>query len=170
MLNDRLLPPCPMLWLARQRNRSLVPFDSEMVPPPDHDPAIAMNGCEVSGLLSGWGAGAGTGIAVFSGAAGVSGSRALSCAAPGDDRSASANMSATRWQAIFVFIVPEPSAKFIGDDRRRNELASILWWNEHVSDAAHRADRVGMRRIDFDLAAQPRDAQVDGAIERLHFA
>ena len=47
---------------------------------------------------------------------------------------------------------------------------SILWRHEHVADAAHGADRVGVRRIDLDLAAQARDAQVDRAIEGFHFA
>ena len=45
---------------------------------------------------------------------------------------------------------------------------SILGRDEHVADAAHGADGLWMRRVDLDLAAQAGDAQVDGAIERLH--
>jgi hypothetical protein len=44
------------------------------------------------------------------------------------------------------------------------------WRHEHVANAAHSANGVGMRRIGFDLAAQASDAQVDGAVERLHLA
>jgi hypothetical protein len=42
--------------------------------------------------------------------------------------------------------------------------------HEHVTDAAHGADNVGVRRIRLYLAAQAGDAQVDGAVERLHLA
>ena len=42
--------------------------------------------------------------------------------------------------------------------------------DEHVADAAHRTDRLGMGGVGFDLAAQPGDAQVDGSIERVGLA
>jgi hypothetical protein len=42
--------------------------------------------------------------------------------------------------------------------------------HEHVTDAAHGADNVGVCRIRLYLAAQAGDAQVDGAVERLHLA
>src|SRR4051812_44735348 len=45
-------------------------------------------------------------------------------------------------------------------------LLSILWRHEHVADPAHGADRLGMGRIDLDLAAQPGDAQIDRPVER----
>ena len=42
--------------------------------------------------------------------------------------------------------------------------------HEHVTDAAHGADNVRVRRIGLYLPAQAGDAQVDGAVERLHLA
>ena len=42
--------------------------------------------------------------------------------------------------------------------------------DEHVADPAHCLDRLGMGGIDLDLASQPGDAQVDGAIERVGLA
>src|SRR4029078_9042261 len=47
---------------------------------------------------------------------------------------------------------------------------SILRRNEHIADPAHGADRVGMRWSGLDLAAQPRAAEVDGAVEGFHLA
>src|SRR5215510_9215270 len=53
---------------------------------------------------------------------------------------------------------------------KSRSMVSALRWNEHVAYPAHRADRLGMGRVDLDLAAQPGDAQVDGAIERVGLA
>src|SRR5215208_3161076 len=112
MLNDRLLPPWPTLWWARQRNRSFVPFDSEMVPPPDHDPAMAVNGCWPSDC------GAAAGVSIFSGAAGFSGSRPFSCATLGDGDSASASTSVAasviHRRVTFDFMVVNSQQNFIG--------------------------------------------------------
>jgi hypothetical protein len=42
--------------------------------------------------------------------------------------------------------------------------------HEHVTDAAHGADNVGVRRIGLYLPTQASNAQVDSAVERLHLA
>ena len=53
--------------------------------------------------------------------------------------------------------------------RRRRCFSSGSGY-EHVADAAHGADNVGMCGIGLDLATQPSDAQIDRAVERLHLA
>src|SRR5262249_1001867 len=55
---------------------------------------------------------------------------------------------------------------------KRRAMPTLLfrWRHEHVANAAHSANGGGMRRIGLDLAAQAGDAQVYGAIERLHLA
>jgi hypothetical protein len=44
------------------------------------------------------------------------------------------------------------------------------WRHEHVANAAHGPNGIGVRRIGLDLAAQTGDTQIYGAVERLHFA
>jgi Sigma-70 region 2 len=55
--------------------------------------------------------------------------------------------------------------------RRKYECdLSPRWRHEHVANAAHGADSVGVRRIQLNFAAQAGDTQVDSAVERLHLA
>src|SRR6516164_7800893 len=58
----------------------------------------------------------------------------------------------------------------VSGGRSSGLLISFLRRDEHVADPAHCLDRLGMGGIDLDLASQPGDAQVDGAIERVGLA
>src|SRR5262249_10273987 len=49
-------------------------------------------------------------------------------------------------------------------------FTSIPWRHEHVADAPHSANGLRPTRINLDLAAQPRNPQIDRPIERLHFS
>lgn len=48
--------------------------------------------------------------------------------------------------------------------------SSVGRWHEHIAHPTHGADRLRVCWVEFDLAAQARDAQVDSAVERLHLA
>src|SRR5262245_58369425 len=54
--------------------------------------------------------------------------------------------------------------------RRRSSTGGPSARDEHVARAAHGADGRRLGRVGLDLAAQPRDADVDRAVERLPLA
>src|SRR5665647_19072 len=59
--------------------------------------------------------------------------------------------------------------------RPRGHAAQVTWFSvskavhlggENIATAAHRLDQLGVSSVIFELAAEPADRDVDGAIER----
>src|SRR5258708_27558595 len=147
-----------------------------IMPPPDQVPAIMANGCTLAGAAGGTSSASG-GSTRPSGirsnwiwaAAGTKADASTKTAAPQISFNVMALSPLTeRFACIGGFGQPLgsiPSGLILVWSIL---LRSILRWNEHIADAADGPDRIRMRRIGLDLAAQPGDAEVDGAVEGLH--
>src|SRR3954470_19249405 len=144
---------------------------SSMVPPPLQVPAMAANGCAASGLGS---------EACTTGSFGISTAPSgLSARAAGTNAEITTNAAKPRMMLVFI-VTPRlaPLVTFIGRAVRgsgsphagHNKCSLILWRHEHIAHSAHGANGIRMGRIDLDLLAQPRNPQVDGAVEGLHLA